>query len=115
MDFIRKQRAQPGFDPNMTHILYGQDADLIFLGLGTHEVGFYILRDSMAIICKKCRRAGHNESTCFMYAPREEKPRAVGEPTEFIPLELVELPLLRQYVVNSVVLKCVDIYLGNFK
>lgn len=101
---------QPGYHPNTTHILYGQDADLIFLGLGTHEVGFYILRDSMAVICKQCRRAGHNESACFMYATREDKPATPGEPVEFIPLELVELPLFRQYVRGFAGFSCGQIF-----
>lgn len=47
MEYIRKSRAQPEYNPNVRHCLYGLDADLIVLGLLSHDPHFCLLREEV--------------------------------------------------------------------
>ncbi|PHR72478.1 MAG: hypothetical protein COA67_04330, partial [Lutibacter sp.] len=48
MHYIRGLRAQPGYNPNTSHCIHGMDADLICLGLSTHEPNFGVLRNKLS-------------------------------------------------------------------
>lgn len=70
MEFIRAQRSDPEHDPNTRHVIYGLDADLIMLGLATHEPHFRVLRedvfagDNRARVCAICNQKGHRAEEC---------------------------------------------------
>uniref|UniRef100_A0A4W6FTE8 5'-3' exoribonuclease n=1 Tax=Lates calcarifer TaxID=8187 RepID=A0A4W6FTE8_LATCA len=68
MDFVRRQRAQPNHDPNTHHCLCGADADLIMLGLATHEPNFTIIREEFKPNkprpCALCGQMGHEIKDC---------------------------------------------------
>lgn len=54
--------AQPNHDPNTQHVLCGADADLIMLGLATHEPNFTIIREefkpNQPRPCEMCGQMG---------------------------------------------------------
>jgi len=79
LDFIRSQRSQLEYNPNLRHCIYGADADLIMLGLSTHELHFHIIREAVMSPyenkCTNCGRMNHQAKDCR--APRQEQNRSV--------------------------------------
>lgn len=47
MEYIRQAKSQVDYDPNVRHCLYGLDADLIMLGLLSHDPHFCLLREEV--------------------------------------------------------------------
>jgi len=107
MEFIRKQRSCHGHNPNLKHMLYGADADLIMLGLASHEPNFYVLREEFRPPTKKpcdlCNRRGHKSVNCQGLNPSDPDedqrsgwlPKPIGDGVHFL---LVELPIMREYL-----------------
>jgi 5'-3' exoribonuclease 2 len=100
MDYIRKQRAQPDHDPNTQHCLCGADADLIMLGLATHEPNFTIIREEFKPNkprpCDICGQLGHEMKDCIGgAASAETDPQKICAETDFI---FVRLNVLKEYL-----------------
>ncbi|XP_030052083.1 5'-3' exoribonuclease 2 isoform X2 [Microcaecilia unicolor] len=105
MDYIRRQRGQPNHDPNTHHCLCGADADLIMLGLATHEPLFTIIREEFKPNkpkpCGLCGQFGHEVKEC-QGLPREKQ----GEHDEFADCPpgceqefiFIRLNVLREYL-----------------
>lgn len=96
MDFIRTQRVQKDYNPNTTHVIYGLDADLIFLALTTHEPNFYILREMVYFgnkkyACKKCGIPGHKPFQCG-------NTRYVVEIEGKLPYLFLDVNIFREYL-----------------
>lgn len=107
MAHVRQQRAQPGYNPNLVHVLHGLDADLIMLALATHEAHFYILREEVVF----GRRSEENnqkrrEESGFALKQKlldEEVGAAAMELPENKnkPLQRLSIPILREYLANE--------------
>src|SRR5258708_36328899 len=61
MEYIRLSKAQPDYNPNVRHCLYGLDADLIMLGLLSHDPHFCLLREEV-----KFAPARNNNNTRYL-------------------------------------------------
>lgn len=105
MEFIRSQRSSPEHDPNTRHVIYGLDADLIMLGLATHEPHFRVLREdvffqeSKARTCHICGQKGHIAEACKGEAKAkdgdfDEKDKALAEK----PFIWLHVSILREYL-----------------
>eukprot|EP00736_Rhodelphis_marinus_P006971 Rmarinus@m.18120 len=79
MEYIRWKKSEPGYQPNVRHCLYGLDADLIMLGLVSHEPHFSILRETI--------RFGHGRQTFTA--------QKVNHKGDF---QLLSISLLREYL-----------------
>mmetsp|Transcript_11287 Transcript_11287/g.27781 ORF Transcript_11287/g.27781 Transcript_11287/m.27781 type:complete len:1182 (+) Transcript_11287:127-3672(+) len=101
MHFIRMQRAQRGYDPNTKHCLYGMDADLIMLGLATHDPHFTIIREEVIDKkihqrCFRCGMTGHVGSECTGDIAKMKEEQA--KPKNQRPYQLLRINVLREYL-----------------
>lgn len=124
MDFIRRQRLSPGYDPNTRHCIYGLDADLIMLSLATHEPHFTILREVVVFGgrggggaggngegCFRCGQHGHKAAECPnppSASPQSQSPPPAGSPEVAPsstggrkPFQFLRTSVLREYLEHS--------------
>ncbi|KAF7301519.1 5'-3' exoribonuclease [Mycena indigotica] len=100
MDFIRRQRINPDYNPNTKHVIYGLDADLIMLGIATHEPNFWVLRedvfaDANSTACRKCGQEGHYAANCTAPEPVEQIKKTPDAKKPFI---FLDIAILREYL-----------------
>eukprot|EP01126_Amoeba_proteus_P056660 TRINITY_DN7143_c0_g2_i8.p1 TRINITY_DN7143_c0_g2~~TRINITY_DN7143_c0_g2_i8.p1 ORF type:complete len:297 (-),score=77.05 TRINITY_DN7143_c0_g2_i8:80-970(-) len=86
MAYIRHQHSQEGYNSNTRHCIYGLDADLIMLGLATHEPHFAILREDV-----------------LMNNPNQQRPplppdASIEERFRHQPFQFLLLNVLREYL-----------------
>ncbi|KAH7040085.1 XRN 5'-3' exonuclease N-terminus-domain-containing protein [Microdochium trichocladiopsis] len=103
MDFVRSQRASPDHDPNTRHVIYGLDADLIMLGLATHEPHFRVLREDVFAqqgktrTCRICGQEGHEARNCRGEAKKKDDEPG-DKPVPLKPFIWLHTSILREYL-----------------
>ena len=65
MEYIRQAKAQPDYDSNVRHCLYGLDADLVMLGLLSHDPHFCLLREEVTFGRQNTKRRKELEHQNF--------------------------------------------------
>jgi len=106
VDWIRRQRTHPTWDPNTTHVMYGRDADLIMLSLATHEPHFRVLREDVFAqgskgpqACRKCGEMGHLAVNCKGEKKLDDaKVIDKAKPIDPKPFIFLDVSVLREYL-----------------
>lgn len=83
MKYIRTMKLQPDYDSNLRHCIYGLDADLIMLGMVTHDPHFCLLREEVKF---GPQRGDKSKGGSTLKSLEEEK------------FYLLHLSLLREYL-----------------
>lgn len=109
MDYIRLSKSQTDYNPNTRHCLYGLDADLMMLGLVTHEPHFSLLREEVTFGRKKKPEKSVDRQTFYLFH--------LSLFREYLNLEFIELknrlsfPYDLERIIDDYVLMCY--FIGN--
>lgn len=107
MEFMRHQKHKPNYNPNTRHCIYGQDGDLIMLGLATHEPHCCLLREEVVFdlarrkALESLARLEHEEVSLGLDASGKELPplsTAIQSYIHSSRFELLHFSVLRDYL-----------------
>lgn len=86
----------------VSHVIYGLDADLIMLGIATHEPHFHVIREDVFANetkpghCRKCNQPGHMADQCMGAPKKKPGEEEVDKPLK--PFIWLHVGVLREYL-----------------
>lgn len=102
MEYIRYLKSKPDYDSNTRHCLYGLDADLMMLGLCTHELNFALLREEVSFanfLLFRIQLIEHVETNLFIiFKVKFDKNAKRAPSVDETKFYLLHLGLLRDYL-----------------
>jgi 5'-3' exoribonuclease 2 len=107
MAHVRLQRSQPGYNPNLVHVLHGLDADLIMLALATHEAKFYISREEVMFGRQSQEQTEQRQLESGFRDKQRQFDEEAGEAAMQLlenrqkPLCRISIPILREYLASE--------------
>ncbi|KAG8833381.1 hypothetical protein FRC17_010777 [Serendipita sp. 399] len=128
MEYIRLSKAQKDYNPNTRHCMYGLDADLIMLGLLSHDPHFCLLREEVKFGPQAKKKSGSLETQTFFllhlclfreYLNLEFQPLWDPSPPTFVndklatrpPAEPLPFPYSLERIIDDFILLAV--FVGN--
>jgi len=126
MDFIRQERDKyqnkdptSHYEPDQTHVLYGLDADLIMLGLVTHEQNFMLLREKMSVVMAgRGRNKGQKKKDMLEYNENDFEVLELKSLRELLSIQfrrfsddMLKVPYSLERVIDDFVFMCMMV--GN--
>uniref|UniRef100_A0A183GQ58 5'-3' exoribonuclease n=1 Tax=Heligmosomoides polygyrus TaxID=6339 RepID=A0A183GQ58_HELPZ len=99
MEFIRHERTVAGYDPNTRHCMYGLDADLLMLGMCSHEPHFSLLREEVKFGRQPVKKGGTANDQSFSTSIWSQNTHVLyrKNPSK-LTFHLLHLSLLREYL-----------------
>ncbi|KAI6190792.1 5'-3' exoribonuclease [Aphelenchoides bicaudatus] len=102
IDFIRRQKSSSTYDKNTAHCICAPDADLIMLGLETHELNFTILRQEFFMNrprpCELCSKYGHRLEDCQGLLSKDDAAELAAGTANKLVYIFIRLAELRKYL-----------------
>ena len=109
--YIRQLKHMPEYHPNLRHCLYGLDADLIMLGLLSHEPHFSLLREEILFNVKSKSTNIYNQKFFLLHLSMLRDYLSL----EFKSLQPIckskNIPWLLESIIDDYVLICM--FIGN--
>ena len=112
MEYIRRERSQPKWNPNTRHVIHGLDADLIMLALATHEPHFTIPRENVSPPSNTRDAQAKKPDLQVKAGPSGAFDEKGPEEGQERPFQLLKINVLREYLEKE--MKSADVWASQW-